>query len=649
MKSIKQIITTIILAAIILNGLGIREVFAEEQTQNQNAAAEESRDKNGLGNESNREIVKPDFLGQKHDGDDDTLVQQKNFEPLGFCDAFHIKRDENYNGKTSTITCPGPASAAIDLKFSSGKGESCVYIDNKSPKEISYFVPMNSKGEWDAFKQSTLKDGALDKEVVISYGCKTERLSDSCGGTGSSGDARNGTVIALEPTPFKKIKYICQGSPSCGRWVELAQEGSCPINGQCGMQTKAPQYTTEGLTLCAAGEQKDLQGSGPWEWDCKGQFGGKDIHCTMDNKVDGACGTDAGKSSYTLPTQLCAKGKASAVSGDGPWSWTCHGKNGQEIQCASNKTIDGVCGSDDGIGLTAPPTNLCITGTPTPVSGNGPWNWRCVGVLNGISSDCSAKPVEGCKNVSVISLPDDTQFTQIGEKRWRYGAIGDNYWNGYCTNFSRQLVFKIGDVRGVHKFKLVWGGWDDWMNVKLNENLIVSVPYAHPVDSIPACELSTSWSFDINPNSWGYMGPQGGNPHGFPVYGNGVISLNDGGGNLASGFVTYDLEPYLVNGTNILQMDVNVAGGGEGWIDLIIDTDENYCPDHPPEPAPNCTPHIEQVSGACPTGYEGSQIKFINHLCDGTNNGAGQEFITTGGYCELPPPPSDPERNDNGL
>jgi len=92
------------------------------------------------------------------------------------------------------------------------------------------------------------------------------------------------------------------------------------------------------------------------------------------------------------PINLCAAGTASAVSGTGPWSWTCYGANGgQNASCSAYKKVDGVCGSSNLQTFTSvPTTNLCSAGTESSVSGNGPWSWTCTGSYGGLTASCSA-------------------------------------------------------------------------------------------------------------------------------------------------------------------------------------------------------------------------------------------------------------------
>jgi 2',3'-cyclic-nucleotide 2'-phosphodiesterase (5'-nucleotidase family) len=53
--------------------------------------------------------------------------------------------------------------------------------------------------------------------------------------------------------------------------------------------------------------------------------------------------------------------------------------------------VDGLCGSSDGQTFTsAPSANLCSAGTPSAVSGSGPWTWSCAGSGGGSTAMCSA-------------------------------------------------------------------------------------------------------------------------------------------------------------------------------------------------------------------------------------------------------------------
>lgn len=61
--------------------------------------------------------------------------------------------------------------------------------------------------------------------------------------------------------------------------------------------------------------------------------------------------------------------------------------------CAANPQINGLCGTANGTTILSAPSfaTLCFVGTPTAVTGNGPWSWSCNGLNGGTSSaTCSA-------------------------------------------------------------------------------------------------------------------------------------------------------------------------------------------------------------------------------------------------------------------
>lgn len=58
---------------------------------------------------------------------------------------------------------------------------------------------------------------------------------------------------------------------------------------------------------------------------------------------------------------------------------------------AQRRPVNGVCGSANGVPVsTAPVTGLCSRGSSSAVSGSGPWSWTCSGRRGGTSETCSA-------------------------------------------------------------------------------------------------------------------------------------------------------------------------------------------------------------------------------------------------------------------
>jgi hypothetical protein len=83
--------------------------------------------------------------------------------------------------------------------------------------------------------------------------------------------------------------------------------------------------------------------------------------------------------------------------------------------------VAGVCGSANGQALnTAPTANLCAAGTPSSVTGSGPWTWTCYGTDGGGDQSCSA-------NIQSYVLTVNKVGNGIGSVVPNTGAIS---WNG---------------------------------------------------------------------------------------------------------------------------------------------------------------------------------------------------------------------------
>src|SRR5262249_19114943 len=148
--------------------------------------------------------------------------------------------------------------------------------------------------------------------------------------------------------------------------------------GQCGPANGVPTYVAPTNGLCSTGRASALSGTGPWGWSCHARL--STAFCAaplVSTGLDGVCGSANGVAVTTAPTTgFCTAGTATAVSGTGPWAWTCNGSNGgtnsscsASLQVASTP-VNGACGSANGVaGTTASTTGLCTAGSATAVSG----------------------------------------------------------------------------------------------------------------------------------------------------------------------------------------------------------------------------------------------------------------------------------------
>ncbi len=100
--------------------------------------------------------------------------------------------------------------------------------------------------------------------------------------------------------------------------------------------------------------------------------------------------------------------------------------------------VKGVCGSADGGFFTgAPTTNLCAAGNPTAVTGTGPWTWSCLGTNGGADAQCSA-------NLASFTLTVYKAGSGNGDVTPNNGALG---WIGLTGTgtwpYNTQVVLTV--------------------------------------------------------------------------------------------------------------------------------------------------------------------------------------------------------------
>ena len=268
---------------------------------------------------------------------------------------------------------------------------------------------------------NTAIDGASPR------GSPTLSGSTLYGMTMSAGAYGNGTIFSISVLPVNAVcgssnggtftsaptTNLCStGTPSTvsgsDPWFWTCQgvnggtNASCSanvhgVNGVCGSSNGVTFTSAPTSNLCNAGTPSTVSGSGPWLWGCQGVNGGSSASCSAKVQlqgVNGVCGSANGEDLLKAPkSNLCSTGKASKVTGKGPWDWTCSGSDGgSTASCSANLEINGACGSANGKDyLTPPMSNLCKSGAPSSVSNNELWEWTCAGSNGGATASCSAK------------------------------------------------------------------------------------------------------------------------------------------------------------------------------------------------------------------------------------------------------------------
>ena len=188
-----------------------------------------------------------------------------------------------------------------------------------------------------------------------------------------------------------------------------AQFTQDPVNGTCGTANGGTFTTAPATNLCATGTASAVSGSGPWTWTCAGIAGGSDASCSANIQTYSLIYTaDTGGSISGNASQTVAHGgngtPVEAVANSGytftQWSDASTANPRTDSNVTANISVqaqftqdpvNGTCGTaNGGTFTTAPATNLCATGTASAVSGSGPWTWTCAGIAGGSDASCSA-------------------------------------------------------------------------------------------------------------------------------------------------------------------------------------------------------------------------------------------------------------------
>jgi hypothetical protein len=213
------------------------------------------------------------------------LIARGEVPLQGSCDVNKLAADahKGNDANFSTWSCTGLSDTPLNFDFDNKESESCLYIDNISDEEIAYFVPMRTYVEWLAFKTATKANGSLVNKVAITYGCNADVVQkDSCGEGANLPSARHGayhTVFSPSPSTLKTTFY-CEALNGCGTWVKTNETGTCKVNGTCGASNGLTLSEEPASGLCDKGTPSAISGSGPWTWTCAGSQGGSTASCS---------------------------------------------------------------------------------------------------------------------------------------------------------------------------------------------------------------------------------------------------------------------------------------------------------------------------------------------------------------------------------
>jgi 2',3'-cyclic-nucleotide 2'-phosphodiesterase (5'-nucleotidase family) len=159
--------------------------------------------------------------------------------------------------------------------------------------------------------------------------------------------------------------------------------------------------------------------------------------------TNGACGTANGQTFSTAPsTNLCSAGNASAVTGTGPWAWTCASTNGgTTASCSANKSTGGpftIFHMND-IHARVTPHDWVI-----PAHGSQPATFEKVGGAAYVAGEMLSL-VGGNPTALVLDGGDISEGNPVGDMN---GTSTTSYGNGGLTGFLSIMSNKIKNVPG---------------------------------------------------------------------------------------------------------------------------------------------------------------------------------------------------------
>jgi len=151
------------------------------------------------------------------------------------------------------------------------------------------------------------------------------------------------------------------------------------------------------------------------------------------------------------------------------------------------------------------------------------------------------------------------------------GKIGDNYWGGSCKDYQFRTGFYVKKPESIKSAKLTYAKFDDWIQIRVNNNFIWSGPYnnwnyATPAGVVPgSCELSTSWSVNPNVSFMDYIPTEAGH-----IDFGGRVNVTGGGEGFVYGRLDVDLDCKDLNDDVI----ANGCAAYEQDDDCVVDTEK---------------------------------------------------------------------------
>jgi hypothetical protein len=115
--------------------------------------------------------------------------------------------------------------------------------------------------------------------------------------------------------------------------------------------------------------------------------------------------------------------------------------------------VVGACGSANGVSVTSAPTsNLCSAGTASAVSGSGPWAWTCAGSGGGSTASCSANPGSCPAGDIAFGVINGNIHGVVAYNAIPYGQSVQVPWGGYQSGHGTCAIPGICDFDSLTLF-----------------------------------------------------------------------------------------------------------------------------------------------------------------------------------------------------
>jgi hypothetical protein len=121
--------------------------------------------------------------------------------------------------------------------------------------------------------------------------------------------------------------------------------------------------------------------------------------------------------------------------------------------------INGTCGGSNGtVTYYMPSVGLCSAGTPTTVSGKGPWTWSCTGINSGTTASCSATKAAALLPPTVTLTATTTTLPYNGTTTLTWSSTGATDCNLSSGQSGISGTTSTGNLIGSTVFTITCSG-----------------------------------------------------------------------------------------------------------------------------------------------------------------------------------------------